>query len=377
MRASSTRPCSAGCGAGGARSAALRSAQARQRIAHAAHWRCSAATGCIDADQALQLEVRTRERLPGALLGSESTSRGRAARAETAPPSWATASTFRRCARAAASSMPALNPHDAALHAGVLLAGDEKATDSAAAASLRTCLRHEAQEAGLRAGASTPSAALTRAGRAATRWCTAHAAGQSTQPVIEPASSKNDGPATNQRRLEAVSERLRYVWSRRDGLRPSCCARWVCALRCAVHGPDHPRRCAEDGAAELQAPRRADGRKRAPQGGDQPASASAVRVARQRAELGGTLEAPRTPSKRSCCKCSTRLVPGAGRMSRCSRQKGARPMLPDGPPVIGASAEGLCSTSVILEWLGAGCGSACARANDGGREAPIPSKAWG
>jgi len=104
-----------------------------------------------------------------------------------------------------------------------------------------------------------------------------------------------------------------------------------------------------------------------------------VRVAGS-AELGGTVEKLDPRALETLYKVLDDWFPGAGRMSQVQRWKGARPMLPDGPPVIGASgAEGV--------WLNLGhgssgwalaCGSAFALAQVmEGREAPIPLEGLG
>ena len=74
-----------------------------------------------------------------------------------------------------------------------------------------------------------------------------------------------------------------------------------------------------------------------------------VRVAGS-AELGGSVERHDPRALETLYKVLNDWFPGAGRMSQVQRWKGARPMLPDGPPVLGASgAPGV--------WLNLGHGS--------------------
>ena len=91
-------------------------------------------------------------------------------------------------------------------------------------------------------------------------------------------------------------------------------------------------------------------------------------------ELGGSVERHDPRALETLYKVLNDWFPGAGRMSQVQRWKGARPMLPDGPPVIGRSgAEGI--------WLNLGhgssgwalaCGSAFALAQAmDGRAAPF------
>jgi D-amino-acid dehydrogenase len=74
-----------------------------------------------------------------------------------------------------------------------------------------------------------------------------------------------------------------------------------------------------------------------------------VRVAGS-AELGGSPQAMNKGSLDTLYKVLNDWFPGAARMSQAQRWKGARPMLPDGPPVLGAS--GLAGI-----WLNLGHGS--------------------
>jgi D-amino-acid dehydrogenase len=98
-----------------------------------------------------------------------------------------------------------------------------------------------------------------------------------------------------------------------------------------------------------------------------------VRVAGS-AELGGTLARHHPGAVDTLYKVLHDWFPGAARMSQAQRWKGARPMLPDGPPVLGASGiEGV--------WLNLGhgssgwalaCGSARVLAEQlSGRAAPL------
>jgi D-amino-acid dehydrogenase len=74
-----------------------------------------------------------------------------------------------------------------------------------------------------------------------------------------------------------------------------------------------------------------------------------VRVAGS-AEIGGTAERMNAASLDTLYKVLHDWFPGAAQMSQMQRWKGARPMLPDGPPLLGASGlEGI--------WLNLGHGS--------------------
>ena len=74
-----------------------------------------------------------------------------------------------------------------------------------------------------------------------------------------------------------------------------------------------------------------------------------IRVAGS-AELGGALETMNDAALATLYKVLDDWFPGAARLSQAQRWKGARPMLPDGPPVLGASrAAGI--------WLNLGHGS--------------------
>ena len=100
---------------------------------------------------------------------------------------------------------------------------------------------------------------------------------------------------------------------------------------------------------------------------------SRVRVAGS-AELGGSLMQHNRAALDTLYKVLDDWFPGAARLTQAQRWKGARPMLPDGPPVVGASgAPGI--------WLNLGHGSsgwalACGSARViaerlSGREAPL------
>jgi D-amino-acid dehydrogenase len=68
------------------------------------------------------------------------------------------------------------------------------------------------------------------------------------------------------------------------------------------------------------------------------------------AELGGSAHAYYGPALDTLYKVLDDWFPGVGAVKQAQRWKGARPMLPDGPPVIGASgSEGI--------WLNLGHGS--------------------
>ena len=74
-----------------------------------------------------------------------------------------------------------------------------------------------------------------------------------------------------------------------------------------------------------------------------------VRVAGS-AEIGGSLDQLNKAALETLYKVLHDWFPGAARLSQAQRWKGARPMLPDGPPVLGASGiEGV--------WLNLGHGS--------------------
>jgi D-amino-acid dehydrogenase len=92
------------------------------------------------------------------------------------------------------------------------------------------------------------------------------------------------------------------------------------------------------------------------------------------AELGGSLDHIAAAPLQTLYRTLDDWFPGAASTREAQHWKGARPMLPDGPPVLGASgAPGV--------WLNLGhgssgwalaCGSACVLAEQiGGREAPL------
>jgi D-amino-acid dehydrogenase len=74
-----------------------------------------------------------------------------------------------------------------------------------------------------------------------------------------------------------------------------------------------------------------------------------IRVAGS-AELGGTSDRMNRAALATLYKVLDDWFPGAARLSQASAWKGARPMLPDGPPVLGASR-------VPGIWLNLGHGS--------------------
>jgi D-amino-acid dehydrogenase len=74
-----------------------------------------------------------------------------------------------------------------------------------------------------------------------------------------------------------------------------------------------------------------------------------IRVAGS-AELGGAPGQMNTAAMRTLYKVLDDWFPGAARLSQASAWKGARPMLPDGPPVLGPSR----SPGI---WLNLGHGS--------------------
>ncbi|MFZ2649237.1 MAG: FAD-dependent oxidoreductase [Burkholderiaceae bacterium] len=92
------------------------------------------------------------------------------------------------------------------------------------------------------------------------------------------------------------------------------------------------------------------------------------------AELGGQLARHHTGALSTLYKVLNDWFPGGAQLRRAQVWKGARPMLPDGPPIVGKS-------SVAGVWLNLGhgssgwalsCGSARALADMvGGREAPL------
>jgi D-amino-acid dehydrogenase len=104
-----------------------------------------------------------------------------------------------------------------------------------------------------------------------------------------------------------------------------------------------------------------------------------IRVAGS-AEVGGRADDMRTDALRTLYKVLEDWFPGAAELPRAQHWKGARPMLPDGPPVIGAS--GLPGTWVNLGHGSSGwalsCGSARALADLlGGRKPDIDMSGLG
>jgi D-amino-acid dehydrogenase len=76
---------------------------------------------------------------------------------------------------------------------------------------------------------------------------------------------------------------------------------------------------------------------------------SRVRVAGC-AELGGSVDKHNDAALETLYKVLNDWYPGVARMTQAQRWKGARPMLPDGPPVLGASG-------IAGVWLNLGHGS--------------------
>ena len=261
---------------------------------------------------------------------------------------------------------PALNP-DTALHAGVHLPDDEVGN----CRQFAHLLRHEAQKLGARWCFHTQVQRLVpgTSPQVVHRYMPP---AESTQLVIEPSTSNGDGPPTEPAPLQPVTEDFDAIvvcaaMGSTELLRPLGVR---LPLR-AVHGysitaPLRP----EDSAAE-RAPRAAlmDERYKVAIS----RIGQRVRVAGS-AELGGSVEKHDMRAIETLYKVLNDWFPGAGRMSQVQRWKGARPMLPDGPPVIGRSgADGV--------WLNLGhgssgwalaCGSAFALAQAmDGREAPF------
>jgi D-amino-acid dehydrogenase len=237
---------------------------------------------------------------------------------------------------------PALNP-DTPLHAGVHLPDDEVGN----CRQFAHLLRHEAQKLGARWCFHTQVQRLVPGARPQVVHRYMPPA-ESTQLVIEPSTSNGDGPPTEPAPLQAVTEDFDAIvvcaaMGSTELLRPLGVR---LPLR-AVHGysitaPLRP----QDSAAE-RAPRAAlmDERYKVAIS----RIGQRVRVAGS-AELGGRVEKHDTRAIETLYKVLNDWFPGAGRMSQVQRWKGARPMLPDGPPVIGRSgADGI--------WLNLGHGS--------------------
>ncbi len=237
---------------------------------------------------------------------------------------------------------PALNP-DTPLHAGVHLPDDEVGN----CRQFAHLLRHEAQKLGARWCFHTQVQRLVPGARPQVVHRYMPPA-ESTQLVIEPSTSNGDGPPTEPAPLQPVTEDFDAIvvcaaMGSTELLRPLGVR---LPLR-AVHGysitaPLRP----EDSAAE-RAPRAAlmDERYKVAIS----RIGQRVRVAGS-AEIGGRLEKHDRRALETLYKVLNDWFPGAGRMSQVQRWKGARPMLPDGPPLIGRSGvEGI--------WLNLGHGS--------------------
>lgn len=261
---------------------------------------------------------------------------------------------------------PGLNP-DTALHAGIHLPDDEVGNCRQFAHLLRT----EAQKLGVRWCFHTQVQRLVpgKAPQVVHRYLPP---AESTQLLIEPSSSGNGGPATEPAPLEPVSEEFDAI--------VVCAAMGAPALLRplglklplrAVHGYSITAPLRPDDLPSERAPRAAlmDERYKVAIS----RIGQRIRVAGS-AELGGSLEKYDPAALETLYKVLNDWFPGAGRMSQVQRWKGARPMLPDGPPVLGAS--GLDGVWLNLGHGSSGwalaCGSAFALAqNLAGREAPI------
>ncbi len=267
---------------------------------------------------------------------------------------------------------PALNP-DTALHAGIHLPDDEVGNCRQFAHLLRT----EAQGLGARWCFHTVVQRIVpgKTPQVVHRYMPP---AESTQLVIDPAPSGGVDPQTEPAPLEPITEDFDAV---------VMCAAMGSPALLRPHGLKLPLRAvhgysvtaplrAQDSMAE-RAPRAAlmDERYKVAIS----RIGSRVRVAGS-AELGGSLEKHDPRALETLYKVLNDWFPGAPRMSQAQRWKGARPMLPDGPPVLGASGlEGI--------WLNLGhgssgwalaCGSAFALAQTmAGREAPISLEGLG
>ena len=267
---------------------------------------------------------------------------------------------------------PGLNP-DTTLHAGVHLPDDEVGNCRQFAHLLRT----EAQKLGVRwcFHAQVQQLVPGRTPQVVHRHLPP---AESTQLLIEPSSSGHGDPATEPAPLEPVSEDFDAIvvcaaMGSQDLLRP---LGLKLPLR-AVHGYSITAPLRPDDLPSERAPRAALM--------DERYKVAISRIGRRirvagSAELGGTLEKYDAGAIETLYKVLNDWFPGAGRMSQVQRWKGARPMLPDGPPVLGASGvEGV--------WLNLGhgssgwalaCGSAFALAQAmADREAPISLEGLG
>ncbi|MFT3665777.1 FAD-dependent oxidoreductase [Piscinibacter sp.] len=263
---------------------------------------------------------------------------------------------------------PALNP-DTPLHAGVHLPDDEVGN----CRQFAHLLRHEAQKLGARWCFHTEVQRLVAGAqpRVVHRYLPP---AESTQLMMEPSTSaRGDAVATEPAPLEPIDEVFDTV--------VVCAAMGSPALLKplgvrlplrAVHGYSITAPLRPDDSAAERAPRAAlmDERYKVAIS----RIGQRVRVAGS-AELGGRLDKQDPRAIETLYKVLEDWFPGAARLSQVQRWKGARPMLPDGPPLIGASG-----TAGIWLNLGHGssgwalaCGSAYALAQAmQGREAPIP-----
>ncbi len=267
---------------------------------------------------------------------------------------------------------PALNP-DTPLHAGVHLPDDEVGN----CRQFAHLMRHEAQKLGAQWRFHTEVQRLLPGAQPQVMHRYMPSA-ESTQIVFDAPPSSSEGPATEPAPMHSITESFDAVvvcaamgspaLLRPLGLR--------LPLR-AVHGYSITAPLRPDDSAAERAPRAAlmDERYKVAIS----RIGQRVRVAGS-AELGGSPEDFDARAMGTLYKVLDDWFPGAGRMSQVQRWKGARPMLPDGPPVIGRSgAEGI--------WLNLGhgssgwalaCGSALALAQlIDGREAPVSLEGLG
>lgn len=267
---------------------------------------------------------------------------------------------------------PGLNP-DTTLHAGVHLPDDEVGNCRQFAHLLRT----EAQKLGARWCFHTQVQRVVpgRAPQVVHRYMPP---AESTQLLVDPAPSSSDAPATEPAPLEPVAEEFDAV---------VVCAAMGAPELLRPHGLRLPLRAVH--GYSVTAPLRPDDNpsERAPRAAlmDERYKVAISRIGQRirvagSAEIGGSLHKHDPRAIDTLYKVLNDWFPGAGRMSQVQRWKGARPMLPDGPPVIGASGiDGI--------WLNLGhgssgwalaCGSAFALAQAmAGREAPISLEGLG